>query len=182
MTYGKLPISLINKYIWDLAKAETQNVKDAHPQNMGESNEAYATRIAPYLAALPFNTDAYNGIQPIFPVSENLALDTQTTPFIIYDFLFSPPNGTMWFLEKEQATYTIVGDMPNLFYAKQFIYEALKKFDTSAQEMNNYLNDSDIKFKYIKCDQSSFMIDEKRIDSFKPKYVTSLTLTYEYTK
>lgn len=181
-SYAKMPISLINKYIWDLAKQETQNVKDANPQDIGESNDDYAIRIAPYLAALPFNTDSYNGIQPIFPVSENLAIDTQKTPFIIYDFLFSQPNGTAWFVDKEQATYTIVGELPQLFYVKTFIYDALKKFDQSAQELNNHIQDPDISFKWVKCDQSGFMIDEKRIDSFKPKFVTSLTLTYEYTK
>ena len=161
MAYGKLPIGLINQYLWDLANGDV------------DGQAAIDSEI--------WDTSTYT-YRPFFPVSEALAVDTDKTPFIIYDFLFSQPNGTTWFVEKEQATYTIVGELPQLFYIKSFVYDALKKFDESANEINNHLRDDSISFKYIKCDQSSFMIDEKRIDSFKPKFVTSLTLTYEYTK
>ena len=67
-------------------------------------------------------------------------------------------------------------------YVRNFIYENLKKFDTSAQEVNLHLNDSSVKFKYIKCEQANYILDEKRIDSFKPKFATSLIITYDYTK
>ena len=160
-SYAKMPISLINQYLWDLANGNVDG-QDAIDSSV-------------------WDTSVYT-YRPFFPVSENLAIDTEKTPFIIYDFLFSQPNGTMWFVDKEQATYTIVGELPQLFYVKTFIYDALKKFDQSAQELNNHIQDPDISFKWIKCEQSNFMIDEKRIDSFKPKFVTCLTLTYEYTK
>lgn len=161
MSYAKLPIGLINQYLWDLANGNVAGQEGIDPEIWDTSTYQY---------------------RPFFPVSESLATNTDKTPFIIYDFLFSQPTGSMWFLEKEQATYTIVGELPQLFYIKQFIHDALKKFDESAIEVNKHLKDSDIDFKYIKCDQAGYMIDEKRIDSFKPKFVTCLTLTYEYTK
>ncbi len=122
------------------------------------------------------------GLVPFFPVSENLAASTETTPFIIYDFLFTPPGNTQWFINCEKAVYTIVGELPQIYYLRNFIYESLKKFDISAQGINDHIQDSSIRFKFIKCEQSNYMLDEKRIDSFKPKFVTSLILTYDYTK
>ena len=117
-----------------------------------------------------------------FPITESLGGDTEKTPFVIYDFLFAPTNGTQWFINTEKSVYTIVGEFPQVYYVRNFIQEALKKFDTSAQEINNYINDPDVKFKYIKCEQPNYILDEKRIESFKPKFVTTLVLTYDYTK
>lgn len=156
-----MPITLINKYLWDLAKGDV----------------AGSTKIDPTI----WNTDNFS-YQPFFPVTETLGADTGNTPFVIYDFLFSSPFGTDWFINKEQAVLTIVGEMPQVWYVKNFIYENLKKFDESAQEINNHIVDQDISFKYIKCEQSNYVLDEKRIDSFLPKFATSLILTYEYTK
>ena len=78
---------------------------------------------------------------------------------------------------------TIVGSAPQIFYVKNYIYDILKKCDESAQEMNNHLNDPDVSFKYVICDQSGYMIDEKSVDNLEPgKFQTSLVLTYEFTK
>lgn len=123
------------------------------------------------------------GLIPFYPVYENLGIDTSKLPYVIYDYLFVQPNGTFHPVNKERATLTIVGTAPQIFYVKNFIYEALKKFDTSAQEVNNHLSDSDISFKYITCDQSGYMVDEKSFDSLEAgKFQTSLILTYEFTK
>jgi hypothetical protein len=66
---------------------------------------------------------------------------------------------------------------------KNYIYDILKKFDVSAQDMNAHLNDLEISFKYVACDQSGYMIDEKSVDNLEPgKFQTSLILTYEFTK
>lgn len=157
--YTKLPIGLINKYIWDLAKGDVDGQ---------DYSNIWDTSVYTY--------------QPFFPVSESTGAGTELTPFVIYDFLFAPPSNTQWFIDCEKAVLTIVGEMPQVFYVRNFIFEALKKFDISAQAINDHIQDSEIKFKYIKCEQSNYMLDEKRVDSFKPKFVTSLLLTYDYTK
>ena len=64
MDYTKLPISLINKYIWDLAKGDVD----------GQDYSAI------------WDTSTYN-YQPFFPITESLGGDTEKTPFVIYDFL-----------------------------------------------------------------------------------------------
>lgn len=161
MDYTKLPIWLINKYLWDLAKGDVDNQD--------------------YSAI--WDTSVYGSYIPFFPVYENLGVETSVMPYVLYDYLFVQPNGTFFPVNKERATLTIIGPAPQIFYVKNFIYEALKKFDTSAQEINNHLQDSDISFKYITCDQSNYMIDEKSIDSLEAgKFQTSLVLTYEFTK
>ena len=120
---------------------------------------------------------------PFYPVYENLGIDTSKLPYIIYDYLFVQPNGTFHPINKERATLTIVGSAPQIFYVKNYIYDILKKFDVSAQDMNAHLNDSDVSFKYVACDQSGYMIDEKSVDNLEPgKFQTSLILTYEFTK
>jgi hypothetical protein len=120
---------------------------------------------------------------PFYPVYENLGIDTSKLPYIIYDYLFVQPNGTFHPINKERATITIVGSAPQIFYVKNYIYDILKKFDVSAQDMNAHLNDLEISFKYVACDQSGYMIDEKSVDNLEPgKFQTSLILTYEFTK
>jgi hypothetical protein len=256
MDHTKLPIALINKYIWDLAsgqvkkryKLETNespnfpvissdiwdtsqysingNTVEINTITVGTAPNANITTIVTatnhglILGQLCEITDvnsAFNGMHkvkeitsptqfkittpvggttlastpgkvkeiglvPFFPVSENLAASTETTPFIIYDFLFTPPGNTQWFVNCEKAVYTIVGELPQIYYLRNFIYESLKKFDVSAQEINDHIDDPSIRFKFIKCEQSDYMLDEKRIDSFKPKFVTTLVLNYDYTK
>lgn len=159
MSFNNMPIYHINKYIWDLAKGDVDGID-------------YSST---------WDTSGYT-YQPFFPVNESQAAGTDKTPFIIYDFLYTPPKDTRWFVDCEKAVYTIVGELPKIYEVRNFIYEALKKFDKSAQEINAYIDDSEIRFKFINCEMSNFMMDEKRTDSFKPKFVTSLVLTYDYTK
>ena len=72
--------------------------------------------------------------------------------------------------------------LENKFLGKNFVFDNLKTFDKSAQDINNQIKDPMVKFKYINVTQDNFITDEKRIDSFKPKYITTLTIKYEYTK
>jgi hypothetical protein len=239
MTYNKLPIQLINKYIWDLASGlvdgtavdtsvinvenyslngttstvsgitfsgEISTVTTTAPHGVIANQLCKISGVNAYYdknhrvlstptpttftiakptlgsSAAGGGTVKEIGLFPFYPVAENSGANTDITPFVIYDFLFTPPSNTQWFIDCEKAVYTIVGELPQIYYFRNFIYETLKKFDISAQAVNEYVQDDEIKFKFIKCEQSNYMIDEKRIDSFKPKFVTSLILTYDYTK
>lgn len=162
MTYNNLAINKINKYIWDLAKGDVSG------------STALTTSI--------WNTAQYN-VVPIFPVNENFGTDTDKQPYILYDYVISGISTTFWPLEKERATYTIVGQIPDIYYVKNFVYDSLKKFDTSAQAINKHINDPEINFKYIRVEQPSFIAQEYRAaDSQLPRYQTTLILTYEYTR
>lgn len=162
-SYTELPIVLINNYIWALASGSVSG--------------------QPAVASAVWNTDNYT-FRPFYPVTETLAPDSATMPFILYDYLIAPKSGTFWPMQKEEAEYCIVGDLPQIYYVKNYITEALKKFDESARDINNYLigQGYSTNFKYITIDQSNYIFDEKRTDSFKPKFITCITLTYEYTK
>jgi hypothetical protein len=164
MSYDKLPVTLINKYIWDLAKG---NVDGSSP-----------------LSDNIWDTDIWENIVPIFPVNENFGTGyTDKNPYILYDYVVSGINGTFWPLEKERVTYTIVGEVPSIYYVKNFVYENLRKFDISAINLNKHLNDPEIQFKYIRVEQPNFIVQEFRpADSQLPKYQTTLMLTYEFTR
>ena len=179
MNYKKLPIKIITEYLWDQFNKDYLAAKTANPKNEGETDAAYETRIAGICIWSPHR---YPDFTPFFPVSETQAASTDVTPFVIYDFLYAPSSNTQWFINCEKAVLTIIGEMSQIYFVRSFIHEALKKFDVSAQEINDFAQDSDIKFKFIKSEQTNYILDEKRIDSFKPKFVTSLVLTYDYTK
>jgi len=159
--YTKIPIVLINNFIWDLASGSVAGI--------------------PAVSSAVWNVSSYS-YRPFYPVNENLAPDSSKMPFVLYDYLHDAPKDTFWPINCEKAIYSIVGDIPQIFYVKNFIYETLKKYDKSAQEINNHINDPDIHFKCIHVSQDNFIADERRADSFKPKYITTLVLTYDYTK
>lgn len=156
-----LPIVLINNYIWDLASGSVSGI--------------------PAVSSAVWNVSSFQ-YRPFYPVNENLAPESSTMPYVLYDYLYDEPDDTFWPVHKERAIYSIVGDIPQIFYVKNFIFDTLKKYDKSAQEVNDHINHSDINFKCIHVYQNNFISDEKRIDSFKPKYITTLTLSYDYTK
>ena len=163
--YRVLPINLINKYIWDLANGDVAGIT-------GLPSEVWDTSGYTY--------------QPMFPIHENQGKDTDgTKPYILYDFLFEPTNGTMWEIKCERAIYTIIASSPAQLYAiKNFIQDTLNTFDTAAQGINSHINNDSIKFKYVKCSQDLFVMQElKQTErSFAPKFASTLVVTYEYTR
>jgi hypothetical protein len=162
-SYTELPIVLINHYLWDLAKGNVSG--------------------QPAVASAVWNTNTYP-FMPFYPVTESLAPESATLPYVLYDYMFVPGSGTFWPLQKEDADYIIVGDLPQIFYVKNWIVESLERWDESARNINDHLASQGYltKFKYINVFQENFIMDERRIDSFKPKFITCLKVCYEYTK
>jgi len=165
-SYTELPIVLINNYIWDLATGSA---------TVGQPDLAVASAV--------WDTSLYQ-FKPFYPVNESMAPDSTVMPFILYDYMMLPKVGTFWPIQKEEAEYCIVGDIPQIYYVKNYITEALEKFDDSARDINNYLigQNKQTNFKYITVDQENYIYDERRIDSFAPKFITCLKITYEFTK
>ena len=161
MSHQHLQIVLINNYLWDLASGSVSGVDR--------------------VSSAVWNVSQYT-YRPFYPVHENNAPESDKIPYVLYDYIFETPDETFWPIHKEQAIYSIVGDIPNILYVKNFIYENLKKFDKSAQEINNHIRDSSIHFKCVHVYQNNFISEEKRSESFKPKYITALTVSYDYTK
>lgn len=159
--YTKIPIVLINNYLWDLASGSVAGT--------------------PAVSSAVWNIDQYN-YKPFYPVHENTAPESDKMPYVLYDYVFEMPDETFWPIHKETGIYSIVGDIPSIFYVKNFIYESLKKFDKSAQDINNHINDSSINFKCVHVYQKNFISEEKRVESLKPKYITTLVISYDYTK
>lgn len=159
--YTELPIILINNYVWDLAKGQVDG--------------------SPAVSSIVWNTSAYK-YRPFYPITENLAPESKTTPYILYDFIYQNKRTTSFYaVYREEATYTIVGEVPQIFYLKNFIMTNLASMDDTAFEINKH-SSSTINFKWVDCYQDDFILDEKRIDSYKPKYITTLKVCYEYTK
>lgn len=159
----ELAVVHINNYLWALASGSVTGV--------------------PTVSSAVWNV-ALHDFRPFYPVTESLAPDSAQMPYILYDYIFVSKSGTFWPLQKEEVDYVIVGDIPQIYYLKNWIVDSLKRFDESANNVNNHLLSASpsIKFKYITVDQENFISDEKRIDSFLPKFITCLKICYEYTK
>lgn len=175
--YNNLAINQINKYIWNTAKEELSVA-------VGDSAEVISYKESVWKISSWMPPAQTSEITPIFPVNENFGTGfTSNLSYILYDYVLSGVTGTFWPLEKERATYTIVGEIPNIYYLKNFVYDKLRKFDASARDINDYISPSEINFKYIRVDQPNFIIQEVRTpDSQFPRYQTTLNLTYEYTR
>jgi hypothetical protein len=185
-----LAVVQINNYLWSLAKGDIKENQIFDPIT-GSAVLHPVTGSATYESDVwktdsdVWNTDVFT-FQPFYPVTESLAPDSAQLPYILYDYIFVPKQGTFWPLQKEEVDYIIVGDIPQIYYLKNWIVEALERYEESAKNINNYINTtaspSSIRFKYITVDQDEYIADEKRIDSFLPKFITCLKITYEYTK
>lgn len=162
--YRVLPINLINEYIWDLAKGDVDGVE-------GLPEEVW-------------DTSGYSN-KPFFPIHENQGADTGgSKPFVLYDFLFEE-TGVMWEMKCERAILTIVAPNPGQLYAiKNFIQDNLNKLDQTAQGINRHINNDSIRFKFIKCSQDLFVMQElKQTErSFAPRFASTLVLKYDYTR
>jgi hypothetical protein len=74
-------------------------------------------------------------------------------------------------------------DIANIQYVKNYIFDLVKKFDESAQAINNSSQASNnIRFKYIRADQESPDLDFLGDRAEDDRKISSLILTYEYTK
>lgn len=163
--YRVIPINLVNKYVWDLASGEVDGVAG--------------------LSDTVWDTNGYTYV-PFFPVHENQGAETSgVNPFVLYDYLFEETSGSMYEVKCERAIYTIVASSPAQLYAvKNFIQDTLNKFDSTASGINKHIADNSIVFKYVKCSQDLFVMQElKQTErSFAPKFASTLVLKYEYTR
>jgi hypothetical protein len=161
MDYTKLPVILIGNYLWDLAKGDVNG--------------------STQLPSAVWDTDAYT-VQPIFAINDSNAI-TNPSPYILYDFLYTGVDLKCFPLIKEEATLTIVGPWNKLYPLKNFIYDALSKFDISAFEINNHIRDTGINFKYIKVRQEQYALDEKKPVGLESGLnLSTLYVTYEYSR
>lgn len=163
--YRVLPINLINNYIWDAMKGDVDGVS-------GISSEIFDTSLYYYT--------------PIFPVHENQAINTVgKETYILYDYLFEESPGTMWEMKCEKAVLTIVSHAPNHLYGlKNYLQDLLNKHDETAKSINAHINDNSIRFKFVKCSQELFQMQEMKQTerSFAPRFAATLSLYYDYTR
>jgi hypothetical protein len=161
MDYTKLPVILIGNYLWGLAKGQVSG----------------STK----LPTSVWDVDSYT-VQPFFAINDSNAI-TNPNPYILYDFLYTGSDVKTFPLIKEEATLTIVGPWNKLYPLKNFIYDVLGKFDESADDINNYVNDSGIRFKYIKVRQEQYALDEKKPVGLESGLnLSTLYVTYEYSR
>lgn len=163
--YKVIPINLINRYVWDAMKGLVDGIDPIDPEIFDPYAFQYMT---------------------IFPVHENQAINTSgRDSFILYDYLFEESPGTMWEMKCEKGIYTIISHGPNHLYTiKNYIQDLLNKHDETAKSINRHINDESIRFKFVKCSQDLFQMQEMKQTerSFAPRFATTLSLYYDYTR
>lgn len=163
--YRVIPINLINKYIWDAMQGNINGINQIDPSIVDAASYDY---------------------MPIFPVHENQAVNTVgRETYMLYDYLFEESPGTMWEMKCEKAILTIVSHAPNHLYGvKNYLQDLLNKHDETARSINAHINDSSIRFKFVKCSQDLFQMQEMKQTerSFAPRFASTLSLYYDYTR
>lgn len=163
--YRVTPINLINKYVWDCMRGNVDGIDAIDPEIFDALSYSY---------------------MPIFPVHENQAINTTGyESFILYDYLFDESPGAMWEMKCERAMLTIISHAPmHLYGIKNYIQDLLNKHDQTARSINGHINNDSIRFKFVKCSQDLFQMQEMKQTerSFAPRFATTLSLYYDYTR
>jgi len=182
----ELPIHVINKYLYNKAIAGTQDIHSVW--NVKAFNTALPTTITDGSRVL-FLEAGKSMDQMIADLRATKSTTLYPSTYIVYDTIYPPIKGTMWALEKAQTVFYFVTsteqqqDVANVQFVKNYIFDLAKKFDESAQDINNSAQaSSNIRFKYIRADQESPDLDFRGERAEDDRSFSSLILTYEYTK
>jgi hypothetical protein len=182
----KLPIHVINKYLYNQAIAGTQEIHGVW--NVKAFNTSLPNGITDG-SRIVFLEVGKNMDQLITELRAANANTLYPSTYILYDTIYPPITGTMWALEKAQTIYYFITspeqqqNLENVQYVKNYIFDLVKKFDESAQAINNSAqSDANIRFKYIRADQENADMDFRGDRSEDDRALSSLILTYEYTK
>ncbi len=94
------------------------------------------------LKSQEFMTDIdYRGMVPIIPTQQHPAFNDMSTgtPFIVYTYVVSGYDANIW-SNIEQVTYRIFGDNERqIRQITNFLIDLLKRYDWTAQEVNDWL-------------------------------------------
>ena len=182
----KLPIHVINKYLYNKAIAGTQDIHGVW--NIKAFNASLPSGITDG-SRIAFIEVGKNMDQLIKELRVSNASTLYPSTYILYDTIYPPINGTMWALEKAQTIYYFITSpeqqqsIENVQFVKNYIFDLVKKFDESAQNINNSAqSDANIRFKYIRADQENSDMDFRGDRAEDDRSISSLILTYEYTK
>jgi len=110
--------------------------------------------------------------------------------YVVYDYIFSQTSGTFWPITKEQGKLEIIGETYRINEIKNFVFDLLNRFDTTAERVNEWIANGintggvdelvGISFKSIKCVQGSYISDNEGYDYTRNS--SSIVLMYEYAK
>lgn len=160
---SRTPELLINKYIWEQFRLADQNFYDVYINN---------------------------GIRyvPIFPLNDGNADGNLTLvgdkPYILYDNFVKARTGQdryFYPIKSQQMLYSIKGATVKEVYAmRQIIIGALDREDAAAEDVNNFVGVSDIKFQCINAYQVTYMKDSTNLDTTRSPYTADLIVKFDY--
>jgi hypothetical protein len=162
MDYTKVPATLINKYLWDLAKGSVAGV----------------SKVPDTVFGLDVATYTY---QPFFPVSENAGTDGET-PFITYQSMPRIKYDSNYWILKERMIYTVVAPMPNILYICNFINGNLNKIDVAAASINDHIKDPAVIFDKIVSFSVNLPEESTKFNSVSPRYQAEIIVDFDYRR
>lgn len=157
----RTPEVLINKYIWEQFKLADENFYDLYIEN--------GKRFV-----------------PIFPVNDPNAgaISWGSRPYILYDnFVRARTGREKYFypIKSQQMLYSIRGaEVQDVYAMRHLIITALDREDAAAEDVNEFVGPSGVKFQCINAYQVTYMKDATNLDTTRTPYQTDLIVKFDY--
>lgn len=137
---------------------------------------------------MPTLVEKYSDIKPIYPVYDANASKASWDglPYIIYDTMSMSRFIKFYGIKREQISYSIRGNIPEILKIKDAIYHILDRGDDAAKDINDYagknLPNTTIFFHEVKAFQLDFTNEKTVPNSTRQLYATELIVEYGYHK
>lgn len=138
--------------------------------------------------ALPSLVAKYTNVVPIYPVYDSNASKAAWNglPYIIYDNMSMSRFINFYGIKREQISYSLRGNIPEIFEIKDTMFHILDRSDDAAKDINDYagknLPNTSIFFHDVKAFQLDFTNEKTIPNSTRQLYSTELIVEYNYHK
>lgn len=137
---------------------------------------------------MPTLVAKYNNVTPIYPVYDATSAKAPWNglPYIIYDNMSMSRFTKFYGIKREQISYSIRGNIPEIFQIKDEMFHILDRSDDAAKDINQYagenLSNVKIFFHEVRAFQIDFTNEKTIANTTRQLYTSELIVEYEYHK
>lgn len=157
----KTPEVLVNKYVWEQFRLNDEDFYNEYVEN--------GRRFI-----------------PIFPVNDPNAgaISWGSRPYILYDNFVKARTGKdkyFYPIKSQQMLYSISGaSVEDVYAMRHIMLSSLDREDAAAEDINNFVGPSDVKFQCVNAYQVTYMKDATNLDTTRTPYQTDLIVKFDY--
>jgi hypothetical protein len=157
----KTPELLVNRYVWEQFRLADETFYNQYRNNG-------------------------IGFVPIFPINDpnasNIAWGSR--PYILYDNFVKARTGKdkyFYPIKSQQMLYSIRGaSVEDVYAMRHVMLSSLDREDAAAEDINEFVGPSDVKFQCVNAYQVTYMKDATNLDTTRTPYQTDLIVKFDY--